>query len=157
METVTELVAALDQATQMAKQLPATTDPSHLLQIYAALHSAHHRLSSFLSHPHPPPAPAVAENSLASAAGDGEPMQLADDDNREEAEAETATVDSVQERMRDCFIQNKRPKRPLSPSSAAAAELRRRPPPYDDGFLSYGFDPLGTKLRSLDLIYQFHC
>nr|GMD33182.1 Zinc finger protein [Ipomoea batatas] len=64
------------------------------------------------------------------------------------------SVDAVEERMRDCFIQNKRPKRPLSP---AAAEP---PQSYESEVARSGsaaeFDPIGTKLRSLDLIYQFH-
>nr|GMD22978.1 Zinc finger protein [Ipomoea batatas] len=64
-------------------------------------------------------------------------------------------VDDVEERMRDCFIQNKRPKRPLSP--AAAAETQQS---YESEVARGGsaaeFDPIGTKLRSLDLIYQFH-
>ncbi|XP_059651481.1 uncharacterized protein LOC132299057 [Cornus florida] len=172
---LTDLALTLEQATLMAKQLPNTTDPSQLLQIYSTLHSAHHHLSSFLSQtpqfhppppPPPPPPPLAAENSVSSAVGNGnymddndndnEPMQLGDRDD-EEAEAEQnskTTIERVEERMRDCFIQNKRPKRPLSPS-AAAAEQRRW---YDHELVSGsgGFDPHGTRLRSLDLVYQFH-
>ncbi|KAL6965101.1 hypothetical protein U1Q18_036156 [Sarracenia purpurea var. burkii] len=175
---LTELVIALEQATLMAKQLPNTTDQSQINQISAALHSAHHHLSSFLfqapppslplAPPPPPSAAATAENSFSSAVGnrldfdDGEdePMQVGDDDDgggEEEAEAEQTsktTIDGVEERMRGCFIQNKRHKRPLSPSSAAAAEQRRSYLARDSSAL--GFDPQGTKLRSLDLVYQFH-
>ncbi|KAI3444619.1 hypothetical protein Pfo_001284 [Paulownia fortunei] len=173
-----DLVAALEQATLMAKQLPTTTDPSQLLQIHTSLHSAHHHLSLFLSHHHPPPAPhhphppilptPPPENSVSSAVGGGggdendetgggEPMQMGDDEDEQNSRAATsaATVEKVEGRMRECSIQNKRPKRQLSPS---AAEQRRS---YENvavwgGAVAAEFDALGTKLRSLDLIYQFH-
>ncbi|KAG8391753.1 hypothetical protein BUALT_Bualt01G0219800 [Buddleja alternifolia] len=159
------LVTALEQATLMAKQLPTTTDQSHLLQIHTALHSAHHHLSFFLSHHHPPPP--QPENLVSSAVGGGgdendetggggEPMQMGDDEDAHNSRA--ATVEKVEERMRECFIQNKRPKRPLSPAAAAAAEQLRS---YENAAVNGGaaaaeFDPLGTKLRALDLTYQFH-
>lgn len=147
---IAELIQALDQATLMAKQLPVTADSSQLQQIYSSLHSAHQHLSLFLSQsqPHQHPPPPVPENSLSSAVA-GEPMQLGDDDD-DVNETSKTSVDRVEERMRDCFIQNKRPKRPLSPVSAAA-DLR-----YDNDGPDFEFDPHGTKLRSLDLIYQFH-
>ncbi|KAH6830802.1 hypothetical protein C2S53_009560 [Perilla frutescens var. hirtella] len=147
-----DLAAVLEHATLMAKQLPSAADPSQLLQIHTALHSAHHRLSLFLSHHHTPP----PENSVSSAVGGGEPMQMEDDDEEEQnSRAATTAVDKVAWRMRECFIQNKRPKRQLSPS----AEQRRS---FDDAAERSGvaaadeFDPSRTKLRSLDLIYQFH-
>ncbi|XP_022759988.1 uncharacterized protein LOC111306361 [Durio zibethinus] len=165
---LTELVFSLEQATQMAKQLPATSDPSYLSQIYSSLHHANHSLSSFLSatqtqcppFPQPPLPLVAAENSLSSATGaaneDGsEPMQVGDD-NEAEAEGNSKTsIDKVEERMRECFIMNKRAKRQLSPSSAAAAEERRI---SEDRFVGgvKGFDPLGDKLRALDLVYKFH-
>ncbi|XAR54096.1 hypothetical protein NMG60_11029102 [Bertholletia excelsa] len=129
-----ELITALEQATLMAKQLSTTADSSHLHQIYSSLHSAHHRLSSFLSlHPTPPPPalPPPPENSVSSAAGnsaggfDGDdPME----DGDEAEENSKAAIERVEERMRDCFIQNKRPKRSLSPAAAAAwsSGIRRR-------------------------------
>ncbi|TYJ22746.1 hypothetical protein E1A91_A08G145800v1 [Gossypium mustelinum] len=46
---LTDLVYSLEQATQMAKQLPVTSDPTYLFQIHSSLHRAHHSLSSFLS------------------------------------------------------------------------------------------------------------
>ena len=57
-------------------------------------------------------------------------------------------IDKVEERMRNCYIQNKRRKRPLSPSSVTetrmyAAEVA-------------GFDTRESRLRALDLVYQFH-
>lgn len=83
-------------------------------------------------------------------------MQIGDDDDEVEAEENSkTTIEKVEERLRDCFIKNKRPKRPLSPSSAAVAEERRL---YENGFVggAKGFDPHETKLRALDLVYQFH-
>ncbi|KAK4418699.1 hypothetical protein Salat_2282700 [Sesamum alatum] len=161
-----ELVAAMEQATLMAKQLPTTTDPSQLLQIHATLHSAHQHLSLFLSHHQPPPPPQrqstmiPPENSVSSAVGGGgdeddeggEPMQVGDDEDEQNSRAATsaATVDKVEERMRECFIQNKRPKRQLSPS--AADQWRS----YETYAAAGEFDPVGTKLRSLGLVYQFH-
>ncbi|MCD7461161.1 hypothetical protein HAX54_045413 [Datura stramonium] len=157
-----ELIQALDQATLMAKQLPTTVDSSQLLQIYSSLHSAHHHLSLFLSqsqsHHHPPPhllppTPPVPENSVSSAVG-GEPMQVGDeeDDVNETEQNSRSSVDRVEERMRDCFIQNKRPKRPLSPASTAAEQRQS----YDNDGPAVEFDPHATRSRSLDLIYQFH-
>lgn len=156
---LTDLVISLEQATLMAKQLPTTTDPTHLLQIYSSLHQAQHHLSTFLSRtPFPQPHFAQAENSLSSATGaddnGNEPMQVGDDDETDEQNSK-GTVDRVEEKMRDCFIKNKRPKRQLSPAAAALAEERRL---NDDGFGGglMGFDPHSTKLRALDLVYQFH-
>ncbi|XP_060218751.1 uncharacterized protein LOC132645660 [Lycium barbarum] len=158
-----ELIQALDQATLVAKQLPTTSDSSQLLQIYSSLHSAHHHLSLFLSqshHHHPPPqqphllpTPSpVLENSVSSAVGD-EPMQDDDDDDVNGTEQNSkSSVDRVEEKLRDCFIRNKRPKRPLSPGSAAAEQRQS----YENDFPVLEFDPHGTKLRSLELIYQFH-
>ncbi|KAL3829621.1 hypothetical protein ACJIZ3_018423 [Penstemon smallii] len=131
-----DLVAALEKATLMAKQIPTTKDPSQLQHIHTTLHSAHHNLSLYLSHHHHHP-----QNSFS------DPMQIGDEQN---SKATTTTVDKVEERMRDCFIKNKRPKRPISPS----ADQRRN---YEnEGFNAAEFDPIGTRLRSLDLIYQFH-
>ncbi|CAL5340134.1 unnamed protein product [Camellia sinensis] len=150
---LTELVVSLQQATLMAKQLPNATDPSQILQIYSSLHSAHLHLSSFLSQsppqpslPLPPPPPSAAAND------NDEPMQDEDDDDDEEIENSSKTaIDRVEERMKDCFIQNKRPKRPLSPSSR-----RRYGGESVRGSEGFEFDPQGTKLRALDLVYQFH-
>ncbi|XP_058222999.1 uncharacterized protein LOC131332718 [Rhododendron vialii] len=177
MDMVAELVASLEQATLMSKQLLNTSDPSKITQIYSTLHSAHFHLSSFLYQsfqhppppqpslpppPPPPPPPLAHENSLSSAAAnhnDDEPMQVADEDDEEEQGESNSkpTIDGVEERMRDFFIQNKRLKRPLSPAAAAAAEDRQRLSDERDLVRgSVGFDPLGTRLRALDLIYQFH-
>ncbi|KAF7152372.1 hypothetical protein RHSIM_Rhsim01G0155700 [Rhododendron simsii] len=166
-----ELVASLEQATLMSKQIPNTTDPSKITQIYSTLHSAHFHLSSFLyqsfQHPPPPqpsfpPPPLAPENSLSSAAAnhnDDEPMQVADEDEEQGESNSKPTIEGVEERMRDFFIQNKRLKRPLSPAAAAAAAAEDRQRRLDERDLvrgSVGFDPLGTRLRALDLIYQFH-
>ncbi|GAV92003.1 hypothetical protein CFOL_v3_35387 [Cephalotus follicularis] len=159
------MIMSLEQATLMAKQLPATTDPTHLLQIYSSLHQAHHQLSSFLSNIQfpflPPPLPSsAAETSLSSAAADDQGndlMQLGDDGNDEVGIEENSktTIENIEGRLRDCFIKNKRPKRRLSPSSVAVAEGRRL---CDDGFVGRDkdFDPHGARLRALELVYQFH-
>lgn len=66
-------------------------------------------------------------------------------------------VEMVEEKMRDfCFVQNKR-KRPLSPAAAAVEAELRRPELEEVGRRSEEFDPVGNRLRSLNLIYQFHC
>ncbi|XP_047947707.1 uncharacterized protein LOC125193837 [Salvia hispanica] len=135
-----ELAAVLEHAALMAKRLPSAADPSQLLQIHAALHAARHRLSLFLS---PPP-----ENSVSSAAG--EPMQMEDED---EEQSSRAAVEKVAWRMKECFIQNKRPKRRLSPS---AEQQRRRSFEDEADAAPEVFDPLITKLRALELIHQFH-
>lgn len=120
-----------------------------------------------------PPAP---ENSFSSAVGGGgddtdvDPMQVIDDDGNEAEQnfknggpggggGGGSSIDGVEEGMRDCFIQNKRPKRSLSPSAVAAVAEQRRS--YENevagrGYSSAEFDPQWTKLRCLDLIYQFH-
>ncbi|KAL7121240.1 hypothetical protein ACP275_02G171100 [Erythranthe tilingii] len=150
----------------MAKQIPTTADPSQLHQIQSALCSANHRLSLFLTGgqpPLPPPPQSAAfpiarpENSVSSAVG--EPMQMGDGEEEEQNSRDATTVEKVEGRMRECFIQNKRPKRRLSPSSAVAAEQRRSY--VNKGVIGGGaaaaeFDPIGARLRSLDLIYQFH-
>lgn len=169
-----ELIQSLEQATMMAKQLPITTDQTQLLQIFSCLHQTHDRLSSFLSNTHlnfQPPRilQPHQENSLSSATGtpamddgansdDGEPMQVGDDVDDEEGEEENVSktsVDMVEERLRDCFIKNKRLKRRLSPSAVTVAEEKRV---ADKGLggVVVGLDSLGSKLRALDLVYQFH-
>ncbi|GAB4844424.1 hypothetical protein Ancab_037788 [Ancistrocladus abbreviatus] len=162
-QQLAELIHTLEQAILMAEQLPTTTDLSHQHVIFSSLHSVHLSLSSFLSHHHRPPTPSAAailtnytlppENSISSAAcGDdfAEPMQFADGDEMNSQ----SSVDKVEEKMRDFYIQNKRPKRRLSPSSTTATEQRRLGEEF--AAVPLGFDPIGTKLRSLDLIYQFH-
>ncbi|XP_010479691.1 PREDICTED: uncharacterized protein LOC104758501 [Camelina sativa] len=139
-EQVAELISSLEQATLMAQQIGTTSEQNQLLQISSSLHLAHQRLSVFL-----------ADKSLSSV----EPMQLGEEENELAAEEERdSAVEKVGEKMRECFIRNKRVKRPLSPSSAvvetSATEERSA---RDYGF---DFDPHATKLRALDLIYQFH-
>ncbi|KAF7836819.1 AP2/ERF transcription factor SNZ [Senna tora] len=153
---VSDLILSLEQATFMAKQLQSTTHRSSLLQIYTSLHSAHHNLSNFLSlidfPPRPPP-----ENHFSSAAATnpdetgGQPMEVGGEYDEVEAEEE---ISKVQDKMRDCFIKNKRQKRPLSPSATAAEERRF----FDDGFVDRvkDFDAHAMRLKALDLVYQFH-
>ncbi|OWM64178.1 WASH complex subunit 1 [Punica granatum] len=163
---VQELIVSLDQAAFMARQLPATSDPALLHQIHSTLHHAHHSLSSFLAAPPPVPPPppprpsasAAAENSLSSATHNGsaaaEPMQVGEDEEAEE-DSRSTSIDRVEERMRNCFIKNKRPKRPLSPSAAAEDE-EERGLGGGGGLGGTGFDPYSTRRRALDLVYQFH-
>ncbi|KAK7340203.1 hypothetical protein VNO77_20900 [Canavalia gladiata] len=152
--SIVELVMSLQQATFMAKQLSSTTNPTHLHQIHSSLHHAHRHLSSFLSTAPPPPA---TENSVSSANG-AAPMQVEDGGGGgggvDEETTSKCTIDRVEEKMRDCFIKNKRPKRPLSPSAAAFIEEKRL---ADDGFLGRDrdYDPYATRLRTLDLVYHF--
>ncbi|CAN0881121.1 hypothetical protein LINGRAHAP2_LOCUS14053 [Linum grandiflorum] len=88
-----DLVLSLEQATQLANQLPSTFDPNHIQKIYSALHLSHHHLASFLQSPPP-------ENSVSSATGaadnnSGEPMQVGDDDDEEENISMTATINNL--------------------------------------------------------------
>lgn len=155
---------ALEQATFMAKQLPTTTtsDPTHLPLIYSSLHSAHLRLSSFLSSCPPPPA---ADHSISSAVNgdvddndyENSPMQVVGDDegdlnsNKEAA----AAMEEVEGRMRDgLFIQNKRPKRQLSPSAAECHHQRSSY--YEFRATTMEYDPHRAKERAFDLVLQFH-
>lgn len=144
--SISNLIASLEQATQMAKQLQITSNPSHLLQIYSSLQSTNTHLSSFLfSHTPSPITPAIptTENLQSD-----EPMEGGEDVEVEQADHNT-TIDRVEERFKDCCIRNKRLKRQLSPASA---EQRV----YECSG-NVEFDPYVTKMRALDLIYQFHC
>uniref|UniRef100_A0A7C8YR63 Uncharacterized protein n=1 Tax=Opuntia streptacantha TaxID=393608 RepID=A0A7C8YR63_OPUST len=149
-EQLTELIQALDQASQMARQLSTgVSNSDHHRLILASLHSAHLSLSSFLSSHHHSP----TDNSISSAAGD-DPMT--DGEGEEEQESKDSSMERMEEKMRDSlYIQKKRPKRPLSPSSAAVAEqqgLEER----ESVTAAADFDPDGSRLRNLDLVYQFH-
>ncbi|CAI9101689.1 OLC1v1039069C1 [Oldenlandia corymbosa var. corymbosa] len=188
MATLEQATLMAKQLSNPPASINTNLEQSQILQIYSSLHAAHHHLSQFLTnHPSPLPlqlqpsflhtpliAPLARENSVSSAVGGGgdgnyaEPMQMGDEDDDDDVEynskdassavAAAAGIDGVEERMRDCYIQNKRPKRSLSPS--VVAEQRRS---YANevaarvgGYSTEEFDPEGNKLRSLDLIYQFH-
>ncbi|XP_030490186.1 uncharacterized protein LOC115706615 [Cannabis sativa] len=149
-----DLILSMEQAILAAKQLPVTANPTHLLQIYSSLRQAHTHLSTFLSKPQfPQPLTAAADTVVNG----NEPMQVGEEDEDDDVEQDSyrGSVDSVEEKMRDCFIKNKRTKRPLSPSAVALAEERRL---NDDGSygVTEGFDPYATRLRALNLVYQFH-
>ncbi|KAM1612836.1 hypothetical protein PS2_001428 [Malus domestica] len=73
-----DLILSLKQATLMAKQLPCTADPTHILHIYSSLHQAHYHLSNFLFTPKFPQP--QRQNSLSSA-NDNEPMQVGNCDD----------------------------------------------------------------------------
>ncbi|KAK7394830.1 hypothetical protein VNO78_15370 [Psophocarpus tetragonolobus] len=136
-----DLILSLQQATFMAKQLPSTTNPTHLHQIHSSLHHAHRHLSAFLAAiPLLPPLP--AEHSPSSA----HPMQVEDDEE---------TIDRAEEKMKHYFIKNKN-KRPKWPLSAALAEEKRF---FDNDSFYHSFrdyDPYAVRFKALDLLYQFH-
>ncbi|KAJ9188390.1 hypothetical protein P3X46_003750 [Hevea brasiliensis] len=143
-----DLILSLEQATLMAKQIPSTNHPDQLVQIYSSLHLAHQHLSSLISQTQfslfPPP----------SLDDRDKPMQVGHGDYEAGAdENSNTTIDKVEEKMRDCSIKNRKPKRPLSPSSMA--EERRLLEDRDAREIN-GLDPYGTRLRALDLVYQFH-
>ncbi|KAA0040030.1 hypothetical protein IC582_027511 [Cucumis melo] len=160
--SLSDLLHSLDQATFMAKQLPSTSNPTHLLQIYNSLHQANLNLSLFLSTTHLPqslplPPPSINETSLSSATSAAfDPMQVGDDDDADAHQNSKGTIEMVEEKMKDCFIKNKRVKRQLSPSAAAMAEERRVHPHNRFTATPKGFDPHVERLRALDLISQFH-
>lgn len=149
--SISELIVSLEQATLMAKQLSSSTsssnanNPTNLHQIHTSLHQAYNHLSAFLSAIQFPPAP---ENSVSSTNG-AKTIQLGDDG---EEETSKCTIDRVEQKLRDCFIKNKRPKRPLSPSVAELEEEKRF---SDDGFVE-DYDPHAVKLTALDFVCQFH-
>ncbi|XP_026409979.1 uncharacterized protein LOC113305084 [Papaver somniferum] len=178
---LTELIASLEKATLMAKQLPNTIEQTQIFQIYSSLQNTQNQLTSFLfnfnsSHPQQPhllQQPPQLENSVSSAIGGGggddevEPMQVGED----EEEDSEFIIDKVEERMKNCVIHsNKRRKRNLSsPSSIQGFDQRIY---YNDTICNSNtttnngvvlvqgfedeFDPQATRLRSLELIYQFH-
>ncbi|KAI3494985.1 hypothetical protein L1887_37073 [Cichorium endivia] len=156
MEMATDLVTALEKATIMAKQLPSATTATDSANIYASLHAAHRQLSLFLAH--------TAQPSIDVIIGDDAPMEVVDEETQvmngaREEDSKMAMIDSVEERMKRCSVQkNKRPKRPLSPTWLAAGEQRRWLE-YESESIRAGvdYDPHITKLKALDLIYQFHC
>ncbi|KAJ4833464.1 hypothetical protein Tsubulata_042208 [Turnera subulata] len=164
--SVPELIRSLEQATMVAKELQSIKGHNHLIQIYSSLYHAQNQLASFfasqthlLPHFRSPALPAT-ENTLSSATtADGdELMQVGDDEDDVGAscgaeENSKSSIDGVEEKMRDCFIKNKRPKRRLSP---AAEEGRVVGDDYGYAGGVEGFDPQWTKSRALDLIYQFH-
>ncbi|KAL2892317.1 Velvet complex subunit B [Bienertia sinuspersici] len=143
-QQLTDLIQSLEQATLMAKQLPTTSDSDHHRLIFTSLSSAQHSLSSFLSNHHN-----FADNSVSSAVD--EPMMTADEDE-EELNSKDSSMEKIEEKMRESLcIQNKRLKRPISPSSVVAEERRR----FEDRVLA-DFDSPATRLRNLDLVFQFH-
>ncbi|PIA49653.1 hypothetical protein AQUCO_01300428v1 [Aquilegia coerulea] len=153
---LTDLITALEQATLIAKQLPTTTDSTQFFQLCSSLQNANHQLTSFLNQiPSSQPLQA-GENSFNSAVGgdEDEIMQIGDDYDCEgnQEESSKIIIDGVEERLRNCYIQNKRRKRPLSPTSAAVEQRGF----YGNGVVVHGFDPHSSRLKSFDLVFQFH-
>ncbi|XP_074263252.1 uncharacterized protein LOC141586046 [Silene latifolia] len=155
LQHLTELIQSLEQASHMAKQLPTTSDADHRRIIFSALNSAVASLSSFIS----------VHNSDDGGGENGgdEPMMIADDGGgggggeEEEMSSKDSTMEKVEEKMREfLYIQNKRPKRPLSPVAAAMAERQGFEERESVRVPVAEFDPVETRLRNLDLVYQFH-
>lgn len=148
---VAELIASLEQATLMSHQIGTAVERNQLLQISSSLRTAHHRLSTLLLSTVPSPA---SDNSVSSV----DPMQLGEGEAEAMEDERDSAVEKVEEKMRECFIRNKRAKkRPLSPSSAVvetSATEERSSRDYYYG--QFDLDPNASKLRALDLIYQFH-
>lgn len=88
------------------------------------------------------------ENSLSSA------TSAAFNDYGDESMHE-GTIEMVEEKMKNCFIKNKRVKRVL-PSAGAMAEERRVHRDNRFGAAANGFDPDVERLRALDLVSKFH-
>ncbi|KAL9234431.1 hypothetical protein vseg_009303 [Gypsophila vaccaria] len=141
---LSELIQSLEHATLMAKKLRSTaTTAGDRHRIISALTSANLSLSAFLS-------------GTSAGAGAVEPMVIADDGEEEIASKDSA-MEKVEEKMREfLYIQNKRPKRPLSPASAAAGERRSMEERESVWIPASNFDPISDRLKNLDLVYQFH-
>ncbi|XP_021748522.1 uncharacterized protein LOC110714326 [Chenopodium quinoa] len=151
-QQLSELIQSLEQATLMAKQLPATSDPDHHRLIFSSLSSAQLSLSSFLN----VYSNNIADNSVSSAAVAGDEPMVAADDGDDEQNSKDSSMERMEEKLRDMlYIQNKRPKRPLSPSSIAAVE-RRHLEEREIVEVAGDVDPVAIRLRNLDLVYQFH-
>lgn len=124
---LTDLVAALEHATQSAKQLShhSSSESCHLPNAFASL-----QIGTFLDR----------FQSMEKEEEDE------DDPLAEEDSSSSRAMEKVQEGMRDCALRNpKRCKRPLSPSWAAE-DCTREPSSYDPS----------QRQRSLDLVFQFH-
>lgn len=83
-------------------------------------------------------------------------MQLGEGEAEEVEDERDSAVEKVEEKMRECFIRNKRAKRPLSPSSAVVETSATEERSSRDYYGQFDLDPNASKLRALDLIYQFH-
>ncbi|CAO2835026.1 unnamed protein product [Amaranthus hypochondriacus] len=149
-QNIANLVQSLEQAISMAKQLPSTSNPDHRRHIFTSLSSAQLSISSFLSLHHNN----IADNSVSSAAD--EPMMIGGDDDDEEQNSRDYSMENVEEKMRELFyIQNKRQKRSISPSSAAFIE-RQRFKGRENVRVPVDFDLRQSRLRDFDLVFQFH-
>ncbi|KAF5188074.1 Ap2-like ethylene-responsive transcription factor snz [Thalictrum thalictroides] len=159
-----DLITALENATLIAKQIPTTSDSTQFFQLCSSLQNVNNQLTSFLNQIPSSQPPQTGEDSFNSAVGgdEDEIMQIRDDDDydrlakeeEEEGESSKIIIDGVEERLRNCYIQNKRRKRPLSPTSAAVEQ--RGLYVYGNGVVVHGFDPHVTRLKSFDLVFQFH-
>uniref|UniRef100_A0A803MQ15 Uncharacterized protein n=1 Tax=Chenopodium quinoa TaxID=63459 RepID=A0A803MQ15_CHEQI len=96
----------------------------------------------------------IADNSVSSAAVAGDEPMVAAYDGDDEQNSKDSSMERVEEKLRDMlYIQNKRLKRPLSPSSIAAVE-RRHLEDREIVEVPGDFDPVAIRLRNLDLELQ---
>ncbi|CAF1923357.1 unnamed protein product [Brassica oleracea var. botrytis] len=148
---VAELIASLEQATLMSHQIGTAVERNQLLQISSSLRTAHHRLSTLLLSTVPSPA---SDNSVSSV----DPMQLGEGEAEAMEDERDSAVEKVEEKMRECFIRNKRAKkRPLSPSSAVvetSATEERSSRDYYYG--QFDLDPNASKKTLINLGKQFY-
>ncbi|KAL3000985.1 hypothetical protein AAZX31_09G242700 [Glycine max] len=100
---IQDLILSLQEATFMAK---------HLLPSSSTNNNPYYLLRPPTTTLTPP----ISTKSTPSSATDGDPMQVEIDADDEETTSK-CTIDKVEEKMRHCFIKNKRPKRPLLPSA----------------------------------------
>ncbi|XP_031494980.1 uncharacterized protein LOC116260682 [Nymphaea colorata] len=128
---IPDLVAALEHAALIARQLSPLTPAAQVTEARESLRVVQVRIESFLS---------AVEPSLSSAATPAEDEPMVD---REESE-----VESLQRGVEQWGLQNKRRKRPASPSSTS-------PEPLDFSGRRLSFNR-ADYLRSLDLVFQFH-
>ncbi|CAG7908771.1 unnamed protein product, partial [Brassica rapa] len=138
-EQVAELIASLEQATLMSHQIGTAVERNQLLQISSSLRTAHHRLSTLLLSTVPSPA---SDNSVSSVA----PMQLGEGEAEAMEDERDSAVEKVEEKMRECFIRNKRAKkRPLSPSSAVVETSATEERSNRDYYGQFDLDPNASK------------
>ncbi|KAL0700436.1 hypothetical protein Bca4012_056558 [Brassica carinata] len=148
-EQVAELISSLEKAAVMSHQIGTSVERNQLLQISSSLRIAQHRLSALLLSTIPSPA---SDNSVSSV----DPMELGEGEAEAVEDERDSAVEKVEEKMRECFIRNKRAKRPLSPSSAVMVETSATEERSGRDYYGFDLDPNASKLRALDLIYQFH-
>ncbi|KAK1274582.1 hypothetical protein QJS04_geneDACA010894 [Acorus gramineus] len=139
---LTDLISSLEHATLSANLLlrPSADSPQTLATAVDSLRNAHRQIESFLGRLPPLPPPPL---SAAASVDEDEPMS-----EGEEEGVSRIIVDKVEEGMRGCSMEPRQRKRRRRSSPLLAEEDRRE--------FSSLLDHRTDRLRSLDLIYQFH-